>query len=171
MSEPVVLLIDDDLNILTVMEMRLRAGGYRVMVAEDGAEALAALGRDQPDVVLSDLVLAKSEYVESLRWDDLFSRVLQKLTPAYQCTHPGQAPVIRKGKLQPVTLNVQQRGSNKKVDISHFQSKQEIFGIVSTDFCVTSLALEITSSIFRFRSGQCYIHANMSSCQTAFSAF
>ena len=123
------------------------------------------------DVVLSDLVLAKSEYVESLRWDDLFSRVLQKLTPAYQCTHPGQAPVIRKGKLQPVTLNVQQRGSNKKVDISHFQSKQEIFGIVSTDFCVTSLALEITSSIFRFRSGQCYIHANVSSCQTASSVF
>ncbi len=39
MSEPRVLLIDDDENILTVLEMRLEAGGYEVHTARDGAEA------------------------------------------------------------------------------------------------------------------------------------
>ena len=63
MSEPRVLLIDDDENILTVLEMRLQAGGYQVHTAKDGAEAKEILDCFQIDVVLSDLRL---EYEDGL---------------------------------------------------------------------------------------------------------
>jgi DNA-binding NtrC family response regulator len=63
MSEPRVLLIDDDENILTVLEMRLKAGGYEVYTARDGAEAKEVLGSVNVDVVLSDLRL---EYEDGL---------------------------------------------------------------------------------------------------------
>jgi two-component system response regulator GlrR len=63
MSEPRVLLIDDDENILTVLEMRLKAGGYEVHTARDGQQAKEVLSRVQVDVVLSDLRL---EYEDGL---------------------------------------------------------------------------------------------------------
>jgi two-component system response regulator GlrR len=63
MSEPRVLLIDDDENILTVLEMRLKAGGYDVCCARDGDEAKAILDSMSVDVVLSDLRL---EYEDGL---------------------------------------------------------------------------------------------------------
>ena len=74
------------------------------------------------DAILSDLVLNKSERIEFLRFDDLMSRTLRQLTPAYQYTLPGQAPVVKKGKLEPVQLQIQQRGSKKKVNRSHLES-------------------------------------------------
>jgi two-component system response regulator GlrR len=55
--EPTVLLVDDDANILTVLSMRLRSGGYRTLTARTGDEALQLTVAERPDVVLSDLRL------------------------------------------------------------------------------------------------------------------
>ena len=57
MPNPAVLIVDDDANILTVLSMRLRAGGYRPLTARSGAEAIQVLGRERVEVVLSDLRL------------------------------------------------------------------------------------------------------------------
>ena len=61
MSDPTVLLVDDDDNILTVLSMRLRAAGYRVLTARDGDGAVAVIGQNGVDVVLSDLRLERED--------------------------------------------------------------------------------------------------------------
>ncbi|XP_060787443.1 eukaryotic translation initiation factor 2D isoform X2 [Neoarius graeffei] len=80
------------------------------------------------DPVLCDCLLEKSEYqeVEVLKWDDLFSRTLSRMQSCHQLQFPGQAPVIRKGQVEPIDITVASRGSNKKVTII---KNLEVFGI------------------------------------------
>uniref|UniRef100_A0A672HWF4 Eukaryotic translation initiation factor 2D n=1 Tax=Salarias fasciatus TaxID=181472 RepID=A0A672HWF4_SALFA len=68
---------------------------------------------------LCDCLLEKSEYqeVESLKWDDLFTRTLGRMQECYQVVYPGQAPVIKKGHIEPIDISVASRGSNKKVTL------------------------------------------------------
>ncbi|XP_070695825.1 eukaryotic translation initiation factor 2D isoform X2 [Pempheris klunzingeri] len=65
---------------------------------------------------LCDCLLEKSEYqeVESLKWDDLFSRTLGRMQECYQVVFPGQAPIKKKGHIEPIDISVASRGSNKK---------------------------------------------------------
>ena len=67
------------------------------------------------DGPLSDLLLSKGENIESFRWDDLLTRCQSKMGPAYQITFPGKPPALKKGKPDPVVINVAQRAGNKKV--------------------------------------------------------
>uniref|UniRef100_A0A674N2H3 Eukaryotic translation initiation factor 2D n=1 Tax=Takifugu rubripes TaxID=31033 RepID=A0A674N2H3_TAKRU len=66
---------------------------------------------------LCDCLLEKSEFqeVDSLKWDDLFSRTLGRMQECYQLVFPGQAPVIKKGHIEQIDISVASRGSNKKV--------------------------------------------------------
>lgn len=49
-----VLLVDDDDEILTLIPLILREGGFEVDVASGGPEAVFAVGEDAPDVVVLD---------------------------------------------------------------------------------------------------------------------
>jgi two-component system KDP operon response regulator KdpE len=62
-----VLLVDDELPLLRTLSMNLSARGYRVTTAQDGEAALAALRRDQPDLVILDLGLPGISGAETLR--------------------------------------------------------------------------------------------------------
>jgi CheY-like chemotaxis protein len=50
-----VLVIDDNRIVLTATSFMLRNQGYRVVLAESGAEALVALRKERPDLILLDL--------------------------------------------------------------------------------------------------------------------
>jgi DNA-binding response OmpR family regulator len=52
-----VLIVDDEPNIVTSLEFLMRAGGYEVQVAHDGAEALRLSDSFRPDVVLLDVMM------------------------------------------------------------------------------------------------------------------
>jgi CheY-like chemotaxis protein len=52
-----VLVIDDDLDSRTLLEMALSVAGYPVASARNGAEALAIARRDHPSVILLDLMM------------------------------------------------------------------------------------------------------------------
>lgn len=52
---PLVLAVDDIQVNLDVIEGTLRPSGFRVALARGKSEALAAIGRERPDVILSDL--------------------------------------------------------------------------------------------------------------------
>lgn len=52
-----ILLVDDDQDLLLGLGMRLRASGFAVTTAVDGYNALVALRRHQPDLVIVDLGL------------------------------------------------------------------------------------------------------------------
>lgn len=49
-----VLIADDEPNIVISLEFMMKREGHRVVVARDGAEALAAIRRERPALVLLD---------------------------------------------------------------------------------------------------------------------
>ncbi|MBI2873727.1 MAG: response regulator transcription factor [Firmicutes bacterium] len=55
--ETKILVVDDDPNIREVIRLYLERAGYRLDLAADGPEALAAFRRGQPDLVVLDLML------------------------------------------------------------------------------------------------------------------
>ena len=52
-----VLIADDEPNILISLEFLMKRDGYEVHVARDGPEALAAIQRERPDLVLLDVMM------------------------------------------------------------------------------------------------------------------
>ena len=56
---PKVLVVDDTPQNIKVLEAVLIPRGYTVVAARSGAEALARIGRDQPDLVLLDVVMPR----------------------------------------------------------------------------------------------------------------
>ncbi|CAK6439711.1 unnamed protein product [Pipistrellus nathusii] len=71
------------------------------------------------DPILCDCILEKNEQhtVMKLPWDNLLTRCLEKLQPAYQVTFPGQEPIVKKGKICPIDITLAQRTYNKKVTV------------------------------------------------------
>ncbi|WP_027168464.1 response regulator [Mesorhizobium sp. WSM3224] len=61
-----VLICDDDPLLLELMEFRLRAKGYEVIKAADGAEALAKAEQDEPDIIVLDAMMPKVDGLEVL---------------------------------------------------------------------------------------------------------
>jgi DNA-binding NtrC family response regulator len=56
---PIILVVDDDPDILTLLRRRLEQLGYMVRTATTGMEALGTLAREQPALVLLDLRLPR----------------------------------------------------------------------------------------------------------------
>ena len=54
-----VLVIDDDAQIRRVVELKLRKGGYHVLTAMNGEEGLQAIESEQPDAVVTDIMMPK----------------------------------------------------------------------------------------------------------------
>jgi DNA-binding response OmpR family regulator len=62
-----VLVVDDEEAIAEAVRARLESEGYRVLVAADGPQALEAAGREQPDLVVLDLMLPGMDGLEVCR--------------------------------------------------------------------------------------------------------
>jgi two-component system, NtrC family, response regulator AtoC len=60
-AEPLVLVVDDDPRARRMLDVRLRALGCRVEMAANGREALAAIKRDLPAVMLIDLQMPEMD--------------------------------------------------------------------------------------------------------------
>ena len=67
MSLGKVLIVDDEPEVRQMLQEFLSGRGYYVLVAESGSAALAALGADQPDLVLLDVAMPDMDGVETLR--------------------------------------------------------------------------------------------------------
>jgi CheY-like chemotaxis protein len=61
-----VLYVDDDRNLCQIVGRTLRSEGYEVRTAFDGAEAVASLREDPPDLLLLDLLLPRRDGFEVL---------------------------------------------------------------------------------------------------------
>jgi two-component system alkaline phosphatase synthesis response regulator PhoP len=62
-----VLVVDDDREIVRLLRAYLEREGFQVVVALDGEEALHALRREKPDLVVLDLMLPKRDGWEITR--------------------------------------------------------------------------------------------------------
>ena len=59
-----ILIVDDEPPIVDVLAYNLQRAGYQVVIARDGEEALAQARREQPDLVILDLMLPKLDGIE-----------------------------------------------------------------------------------------------------------
>jgi two-component system KDP operon response regulator KdpE len=57
MSKPVVLVIDDEVQIRRLVQLTLESAGYKVVKAETGDEGVRRAAMDRPDLVILDLGL------------------------------------------------------------------------------------------------------------------
>jgi len=61
-----LLLIDDEPDILRVLSMSLRADGYEVFTAENGAAGLETFEKENPDIVITDIKMPGMDGIELL---------------------------------------------------------------------------------------------------------
>jgi DNA-binding response OmpR family regulator len=64
---PKILVIDDDGLVRDTIVRILERKGYRVLVAEDGARGLRMFRSEQPDLVITDIIMPEKEGLETIR--------------------------------------------------------------------------------------------------------
>ncbi len=62
-----ILIVDDNEVILKTVSLKLQGAGYKAVTALDGAEAVAAVRRDAPDLILLDISFPPD--VGGVEWD------------------------------------------------------------------------------------------------------
>lgn len=89
-----ILSIDDDTAIRQFLSAVLKAGGYEVLLAADGAAGVAAAKAELPDVILLDLIMPYASGFEVLRHlrDDPATREIPVLVLS---TQGGEDDIVR----------------------------------------------------------------------------
>ena len=67
LSKPLVLVVEDEAALATMLRYNLEKQGYRVEEAADGQEALLRIAETQPDLVLLDWMLPQLSGIEVCR--------------------------------------------------------------------------------------------------------
>ncbi len=63
-----ILLVDDDTDIVESMRAALEANEYEIIVARDGNQGLAMVEREDPDLVILDMMMPKRSGFLVLEW-------------------------------------------------------------------------------------------------------
>jgi len=74
-----ILLVDDDYEIVESMRLVLEAKGYEILVARDGNQGLAMAEREDPDLMILDMMMPKRSgflVLEKLRRSKPVMRVI-----------------------------------------------------------------------------------------------
>lgn len=62
-----ILVVEDDVNLRTMLQLQLERAGYRVHTAEDGEEGLRSIRDELPDLVLLDVIMPGMDGYEVCR--------------------------------------------------------------------------------------------------------
>src|SRR3989304_8248325 len=62
-----ILVVADETDILNLLDYNLKKGGFRVISAKDGPEALDLAVNESPDLILLDIMLPNMDGTEVLR--------------------------------------------------------------------------------------------------------
>jgi len=76
--DSIVLVVDDDPVILKLLEVNFEMEGFTVLVAHDGEEGIEVARSNQPDVIVSDIMMPKKsglELVVALKGDTSTSEI------------------------------------------------------------------------------------------------
>ena len=65
--KPVVLVVEDETSLMTMLRYNLEKEGYRVTEAGDGEEAITVAAETPPDAVILDWMLPRMSGVEVCR--------------------------------------------------------------------------------------------------------
>jgi DNA-binding response OmpR family regulator len=79
MSEPSILIIDDDPNFVRITRMILETKQYKVICAYNADEGFAKLEEGTPDVIILDIMMGKGAegfiFARKMRKDPRFARI------------------------------------------------------------------------------------------------
>lgn len=91
-----VLIADDEPDVLEILGRRVSQEGYEVITAKDGKEALEKIYKDEPDVILLDIIMPKMDGFAVLK--ELRTRPLaHKWQPVIIVSALGDLENIKKG--------------------------------------------------------------------------
>lgn len=64
---PLILVVDDEVNILELLKFSLSKEGYRVAVATNGRDAVKLAAQEKPDLIILDIMLPEMDGYDVLR--------------------------------------------------------------------------------------------------------
>jgi len=67
MKKGKVLVVDDEVNITQILEFSIGAEGFEVITAQNGEEAIEKARREQPDLIILDIMMPKIDGYEACR--------------------------------------------------------------------------------------------------------
>ena len=67
MAPATVLVVDDDAEIRNVLRLMLETGGYHVLEAANGRQAVVEILRQPVNLVLTDLIMPEQEGIETIQ--------------------------------------------------------------------------------------------------------
>ena len=73
-----ILLVDDEFELVKMIKFRLEAGGYSVITAYNGQEALNKACQEKPDLIILDLMLPKIDgykVCRMLKFDEKYRHI------------------------------------------------------------------------------------------------
>jgi len=95
MSRSRILVVDDEVDISTVLSVTLRRAGFDVRTASDGIEAIEAIRQELPDLVILDVMMPVMDGYEVLR--AMKADPVTKSIPVIMLTARGLEQDILKG--------------------------------------------------------------------------
>jgi len=67
MKKGKVLVVDDEVNITQILEFSIGSEGFDVITAQNGEEAIEKARREQPDLIILDVMMPKIDGYEACR--------------------------------------------------------------------------------------------------------
>lgn len=67
MAKRKILVVDDEIDFLEMVRMRLQANDYDVVTAMNGKEALEKVNSEKPDAVLLDILMPGADGIDTLK--------------------------------------------------------------------------------------------------------
>jgi DNA-binding response OmpR family regulator len=80
-----ILIVEDELMLLDVLHDEFSAAGFKVFKAKDGTEGLAVATKENPDIILVDILMPKMDGITMLK--EIHSDPTMQKTPAIILTN------------------------------------------------------------------------------------
>ncbi len=95
MAKKKILVVDDEKHIVRLVQVNLERAGYEVATAYDGVEALEKVEKENPDMIVLDVMMPRKDGFETLK--ELQANPKTKDIPVIMLTAKAQDADIFKG--------------------------------------------------------------------------
>lgn len=90
-----ILIADDESDCLEVISKRLQLEGYQILTATDGQEALDKIYKENPDIIILDILMPKKNGFEVLK--EIRKKPVSKWQPVVIISVKNELESIKKG--------------------------------------------------------------------------